>query len=304
MKDNGKYAVIDLGTNTFHLLAVEQLPDHSFRRLHKERIYVRLAENGIAKIGEAPFQRGVAALGRFKEVLEEHGICKVRAFGTAALRTASNGPEFVRAVKEGLGIHVETIPGQEEARLIHQGVMQAIGEPEGRFMIMDIGGGSVEFIIADKDEVYWRGSFPLGVAVLRGQFHHQDPISDEELRTMGKHLDKVLASLFQTLREYPAHTLVGASGTFDVLAASLPSRLLTSACVEVEAAAYPAFHRRVVGSTTQQRLDMEDIPDMRVEMIVVALELIRHVIERAGINKILISAYAMKEGILKEFLEN
>ncbi|MCB0663459.1 MAG: hypothetical protein KDC24_12015, partial [Saprospiraceae bacterium] len=145
---SGKKAVIDLGTNTFHLLAVEIDENEQMHFLFRERIFVKLAEDGIQSIGPAPFQRAIKAMTVFKNKLDELGIDHFKAFGTAALRTATNGPDLIHAIKEKTGIEVALIDGLEEARLIHLGVSQAVPFDHTKQLIMDIGGGSVEFVIA------------------------------------------------------------------------------------------------------------------------------------------------------------
>ena len=140
-----RIAVIDLGTNTFHILIAEAQADHSFKDLHRQRFFVKLAEEGIETIGEAPLERGFKALTHFKNLIEELQVIKVKAIGTAALRTASNGPAFVQQVKEKLGFQIELISGDQEATFIHKGVSLAVPFKEQNYLLMDIGGGSVEY---------------------------------------------------------------------------------------------------------------------------------------------------------------
>ena len=142
-----RYAIIDLGTNTFHLLVAEQQLDNSFKELYRKRYFVKLAEEGIETIGQASLQRGLVALQHFRQVIDELQVKKVKAIGTAALRTATNGPAFVQQVKEDFAISIELITGSQEAAYIHQGVAMAVPFQEENYLLMDIGGGSVEFII-------------------------------------------------------------------------------------------------------------------------------------------------------------
>ena len=161
-----KYGVIDLGTNTFHLLIIETDDTDAFREIYREQHFVKLAEDGIGTIGAAPYARALKVMQDFEEVLDKQQVSGLCAFGTAALRTARNGQAFIEEVKTLTGIEVELITGDREAELIHKGVLQAVPFSSECWLIMDIGGGSVEFIIADKNEMYWAQSFPIGVAVL------------------------------------------------------------------------------------------------------------------------------------------
>ncbi len=298
---NEKCAVIDLGTNTFHLLAIEK-QDAGYRRLFKKRIYVKLAEEGIGRIGEKPYVRALEALKVFSDKLQELQIDNVKAFGTAALRTASNGTEFVNRVKEELGLEIELISGAEEARLIHKGVMQAISIRKERILIMDIGGGSVEFIIADENKVFWSGSFPLGVAVLFRTFHNNDPITPDEITQLKKHLELCLPDFLVALGKYPVDILVGASGTFDVLESVLGKGDTNGLSAKIPVSEFFPFYEKLRPTRYEERLTMDEVPDNRADMIIVALELVRYVLGKSQVNEIIVSSYAMKEGILHEML--
>ena len=292
-------AVIDLGTNTFHLL-IAGVSGNQIEERYRERIFVKLASEGIETIGAAPFARGIAALKHFKKVMEEYGVREVTAIGTAALRTASNGPDFVRQAELETGIAVRLIPGDTEAEYITRGVLAALPDLDDTVLIMDIGGGSTEYIIASAEGVYWRQSFSLGVAVLQRAFHRGDPITEAEIATLEGFLSDELRPLAEALRKHPATHLVGAAGTFDVMAVVLPQstaptsphahRLLLDGLEEL--------HERLIVSTLEERLAMENLPAERADLIVVAMLLIRYTMRLAGIRTITVSDYAMKEGIL------
>ncbi|MBL7775172.1 MAG: guanosine-5'-triphosphate,3'-diphosphate pyrophosphatase, partial [Saprospiraceae bacterium] len=150
-----KHAVIDLGTNTFHLLIAERDPAGAWSALHRDRLFVRLAESGIHHIGPAAYARGLEALLRFRQQLDRHAIAPetVLAYGTAALRTAANASDFLAELRRQTGIRAEVIDGHREAQLIFQGVRQAVPFPDNRVLVMDIGGGSVELILAEGEQV-------------------------------------------------------------------------------------------------------------------------------------------------------
>ncbi|MCC6281155.1 MAG: exopolyphosphatase [Saprospiraceae bacterium] len=298
-----RIAVLDLGTNTFHLLIVERDGQDNWHVLLKNKIYVKLAEEGIQRIGAAPYARGLQALRQFRAQLDEAGVLQenIRAFGTAALRTAENAPDFLREVWDIAQIRPESISGNREAELIYKGVRQAVPFPDHRVLILDIGGGSVEFIIADRERVLWQKSFPIGVAVLFRAFHHSDPIAAEEIVLLREFLDKALDDLWQALEQFPCPTLIGASGTFDVI-----DIFLLDPATKPELYGYLALSEfellRVLltQSTLAERRAMEQLPDERVEMVVVAMVLIQYVLQRGGMGDIYTSTYAMKEGMLAE----
>lgn len=296
-------AVIDLGTNTFHLL-IAQPQDSRFKELFRERRFVRLAENGIERIHEASFARGMEALAYFRKRLDEYHVEQFKAFGTAALRTASNGDEFRQKALEDYQIQIETISGEEEARLIQLGVAQAVPFNDQKDLIMDIGGGSVEFLVADRDQVYWSSSFPVGVAVLFGKFHHHDPILEAELKNLNAFLEEALQPLFEVLQKYSLHRLIGASGTFDVLENLAVKEKQHPLRAELPIEEFPKIYSELIFSTLAFRKNREGIPPERAEMIVVAMELLNTIIRQSGVQKIVVSAYAMKEGIMYEMIHH
>jgi len=297
------YGVIDLGTNTFHLLIARATESGALETVFRERRFIKLAEDGIEHIGAAAFERGLQAMQHFKHKLDEYEVEDVQAIGTAALRTADNGQDFIQKVAETTGIRTTLISGDREAELIHRGVMQAIPPVKERILIMDIGGGSVEFIIADAEQVCWASSFSVGVAILWKKFHHSDPITETEIRATHQFLTKALQPLQAALQRHPVRILVGASGTFDVLENILVRQKDHAHHSHMEASEFPAFYNQIIHTTLAERLAMQGMPAERADMIVVALILLNYVLVSAKIESVIISAFAMKEGVLAELME-
>jgi len=299
---NQQIAVIDLGTNTFHLLIVE-INELSFSTVYRERKFIKLAESGIQTIGEKAYQRALQAMLGFHQKLQELQINKVQAFGTAAMRTASNGPDFIKEVQERTGIQIVMIPGAREASLIHKGVKLAVPFDLENKLIMDIGGGSVEFIIANQKEVAWACSFPIGVAVLYEKFHQNDPIHADEQAALFHYLQTTLAPLQKALEKNPCQDLVGASGTFDVLEHMLVLEKPGPYHALIQVDQLGPVMQRIIHSTQNERLEMADLPPQRADLIVVALLLIDFILKLGKLQRIIVSAYAMKEGMIAELIE-
>jgi len=300
---SNRYAVIDLGTNTFHLLVAEKQKNQAFTELHRQRFFVKLAEEGIETIGAAPIQRGYQALKTFRTVLDKLGVTNVKAIGTAALRTATNGPAFVKNVKEKYNIQIELIDGNREAELIYKGTILAVPFEQKNYLIMDIGGGSVEFIIANQTAILWAQSFPIGVAVLFKKFHHSNPITTLEINDLRVFLNSFLTPLYQALIKYPTATLVGASGTFDVLEFILAKNQPYKNHAFVQVKDFEPLYDTLIKSTEAERYAMKEVPDTRADMIVVAIILIEFVLKKVEIQEIIVSNFAMKEGILSELMQ-
>ncbi len=297
-----KFAVIDCGTNTFHLLIAQPKPEGGFMTLYREKKFVKLAEEGIQRIGENAYERALNTLEAYAQTINEHQVAATRVSGTAALRTAENGPQFVAEVKAKTGLEVTIIPGKEEAQLIYEGVRQAIGPQKGPWMVMDIGGGSVEFIIVDETGVRWFESFPVGVAVLYKKLHQTEPISKIEIEQTRLFLKSKLVDLALALSRFPTHHLVGAAGTFDVIANILGKVKPTPHCDEVALDGFDKLYQRIISANWEERHAVAEIPDDRVDMIVVAMILIKLVLEIANVQKLTVSGFAMKEGMLARML--
>ena len=300
MNSSTPTAVIDLGTNTFHLLIANVGPDDFLTELYRERIFVKLASDGIETIGPAPYTRGLEAMVHFRKILDDYRVTTLHAIGTAALRRASNGAAFIKSVSEQAAINVQLIDGDEEARLITRGVLAAIPQDDERCLIMDIGGGSTEFIITHHKQVLWRRSFPVGISVLYQKFHRTDPIGATDVRELTEYLTEITQPLRTALQRYPAHHLAGAAGTFDVLATMLRDDAAPAHPTSHQLAltGFPAIYQRVINSYAEERASIPDLPAQRVDMIVVAMLLINFTLRLAQIRRVTVSDWAMKEGIL------
>ena len=296
------YAVIDLGTNTFHLLIVAVTPERSFREVFRERKFVKIGIDGVDTLSDAALERGYSAMADFKLKLDEFDVQRVCAFGTAALRTASNGQHFIDQVQQRFDIAIELISGDREALLIHKGVSEAVPLPDMPVLIMDIGGGSVEFIIAQQAQVLWEQSFPIGASVLYQRFHQTDPIPQVQIEALFAFLTEICQPLLQQLKKYKITHLIGASGTFDVVGDVLEVIAQNKNFVQVAIDSFPSFLNRVVPSNLEQRLAMTDIPDSRADLIVVALLLIDFILDQSDFKSIYVSHFAMKEGMLAEMI--
>ncbi len=303
-----RFAILDIGTNTFHLLIVEKKQDSSFDTLYKTEQFVKLGEESINHIGDAAFQRGISLLKTYKQKIDEFGVHDVFASGTAAIRRAYNSEKFIDEVKKQTGIDIKKISGDEEARYIYLGARWAVGLDEHPVLIMDIGGGSTEFIIADKEKIYWEQSFPLGASVLLKQFQKTGLIKETEINHLNEFLEKTLQSLFEQLKKYPVTKFIGTSGSFDSLAEMVAYQFYTPDILKgrisfiISKTEFEAIYNKVITSTLEERLHMKGLQTMRAEMIVVAFIAIKFILEKINLDKIYQSEYALKEGVLWSLL--
>ena len=184
-----RFAVIDLGSNTFHLLIVDLQADEQWTTVFKDRRYVKLASEGVEIIGEDSILRAIEVMKEFSQRLLQLQVEETQAIGTAALREAANGIEVAKRLTEESGIPVEIIDGDREAHYILKGIQSALPPLDKPCLIMDIGGGSVEFILYRHQQVLFVQSFKIGVALLYRSFHQQDPMTQESIAALSSHLE-------------------------------------------------------------------------------------------------------------------
>ncbi len=296
-------AVLDLGTNTFHLLIVEPQSDGSFKEVFRERRFVKIGLQGVGYMGKEAFDRALGTLIHYSEVLERFDIDVVWAIATEGLRKASNSEEFIDTVKEKTGIEIKCISGDTEALLIYYGVRQTVSMENDTALIMDIGGGSVEFIIANSKEIFWKQSFPIGSAVLRRNFHQTEPISGQEINSLTAHLEEILVPLFEVAGQFDLHTVVGASGAFDTLASIVSTHKGAELEVgytsyEIAIAAFKDLKEEFLKFNQEERKLIKGMEPKRADMIVVSYLLIAFVVEKLDIKRLIQTNYAIKEGII------
>ena len=297
-----RHAVIDLGTNTFNLLVFTQ-EEGRLRVVHSEEIPVFLGRGGIEQGTIVPeaFQRGLDALAHCREKAQALGADGITGFGTSALRNARNRGEFVHTAMERMGIPITIIPGEEEAGLILDGVRQAVPFGTRPALVMDIGGGSIEFILATDKALMWKQSFELGSTRLAERIPVSDPITMEEEHRIGVHLDDALAPLYAVIERQEPHVLIGSAGSYDTLAAMIAAQRGTplgqaDTSLAFEAMEFDALKDRFMRMSRTERLLVPGLPAHRVDTMPYALIAMERVLVAGGIRKLAWSRYALKEG--------
>ncbi len=299
-----KIAIIDMGTNTFHLLLAE-VDRRDLRILLREHRVVKIGKGGIndGVIADEAVERALQAMCGFKERIEQHGIETVYAFGTSAIRNARNSSSLVDAIRRLTGIDVTTISGDEEAELIFHGVRAAILLGDETSLVMDIGAGSVEFIIGNDKHVSWKQSFEIGGQRLLERFIQHDPISSCEIEALDRHFADTLAPLAGALKRYDPRVLVGSSGSFDTLSEMFCIRSGITYQREapetpLSSAVFHAIYADLIAKNRDQRVLTPGMIEMRADMIVPACCLIHFVLQLHPFQSIRVSTYSLKEGAL------
>lgn len=309
---SSRLGIIDLGTNTFHLLIIDK-DGYTVKTLFKESRPARIGLGGIEKdiITAEGIGRALDVLQFFRQQLDLFNVASENtfAFGTSAIRNAKNKDQFLEEVLTKTNISITVIDGACEAEYIYKGVRYGTKLGSEPVLIMDIGGGSVEFIIGNDHQIFWKQSFEIGGQRLMDRFMKNDPISEGDRKKLYNYLDENLISLANAIHQYAPGRLVGSSGTFDTLIdIDYQHRLQEWRPKNETDFALPLeeFYRSydlIVGKGHAQRMEIPGMIPLRVDMIVVAVCLIDFVLKRHSIKEIQVSAYALKEGVLASLLE-
>ncbi|HQT24136.1 MAG: hypothetical protein B7X86_13845 [Sphingobacteriales bacterium 17-39-43] len=301
-------AIFDLGTNTFQLL-IAKIIDNAPVLVFEESIAVKLGEGGIEKgyISEAAFDRGLSALKQFKKLIDQYQVKLFRAAATSALRTASNGTEFLEKIISETGIIPEIISGEREAELIYIAVSTAISMDDKKCLIIDLGGGSVEFIICDQEEVFWKRSYDIGAARLMEQFHHSDPISEADINELNLYLESTLLELKNQVKIHKPELLIGSAGAFETFAALINPQFKASfenPETKIELRDFARVSELILKSSNAERSSNAAIIPVRVDMIVMSTLVTKYVLNQFAFKALKLSTYSLKEGLLFEFIKN
>lgn len=290
-----KKAIIDLGTNTFNLL-IGEIFNGKLEIDYATKEAVMLGMGGIneGRIAQDALERAKATLTRFKEISKSHGVANVLGIGTSAMRGASNRLELIDWANHTLGIDIKVISGEQEADLIFKGVslLHPFNE-EG--MIMDIGGGSNEFILANAAGVLEAQSFNIGVSRLY-QMVDQPEIFTPEIR--GR-VDRFFeAETHDFFKGRKVEHLIGASGSFETLYEMMYEERFPKdqQMKELPISEVRKWIDWSLAATLQQRMDNPWIIPMRKKMLPFAAYSILWVMEKLETERVSICPYSLKEG--------
>jgi exopolyphosphatase/guanosine-5'-triphosphate,3'-diphosphate pyrophosphatase len=292
-----KKAVIDLGTNTFNLVIAE-IVNGKINLLHSEKEGVAIGMGGINenRLSEDSIERAVTCLKRFKEKCDEFGVTEIKAIGTSAIRDAKNNAEFAQKVLSETGIPIQIIDGIQEANYIYKGIAYTYNF-ETPSLIMDIGGGSTEFIAADKNGIHDLISLNVGVSRIFQLYEFSDPMTETDIQKVEAFLDANEHDFFSRVN---CKTLVGASGSFEtfyelVHRGKYPLGYDTQ---ELDFEQFKLTLKNVIHSTQAERDTNDFIIPIRKKMAPIAAIKTRWVIRKMNANKVVISPCSLKEGVL------
>ncbi|MFQ5354672.1 MAG: exopolyphosphatase [Thermodesulfobacteriota bacterium] len=310
-----KYASIDTGTNTLRLLITEMAPDGSLRPLLYKRAITRLGGGytDAAGMTAEAMERSIRALTEFGALIRDYGAEHVHATATSVVRRALNRETFLREVRKRAGLDIDVIDGTEEARLTLLGVNSVITGAPARSLVMDIGGGSTEFIATDNGLSAGAWSLEMGVVRLTEAFFSHDPPEPLELEAM----EEEIRGVIQRLRERMGRegvdpaiysgakaAFIGTAGTITTLAAldqdleeyerdRINNYTLTKERVEY-------FYRYLAGLTIKEKQDILALEKGREDLIIPGAAVTQIVMETFDFKEVRVSDAGLLEGLIIE----
>ena len=299
-----KIGTIDIGTNSMRLL----IADYKNNKIENRKKYINITRIGQGVddkgyITEEALERNLNALKEFADKCIEEKCEKVYCMGTSALRDSKNGQDFVNRAKELTNIDVKIICGEEESNLGFMGVLEGAGGDKSNYiLVLDIGGGSTEFIVGHEDGIKFCKSENVGALRMTEKFITTDPISDEEFSKMSVFIEKTISSTLDKIKGMHVSKLVGIGGAITSLSAMNQ---------QLEVYSMEKVHNSVVTKkdlekilqnlkkmTLSDKKTIKGLQPKRADIITAGVKILHIVMEKLEIEKIMISEYDNLEGLI------
>jgi exopolyphosphatase / guanosine-5'-triphosphate,3'-diphosphate pyrophosphatase len=305
-----RLAAIDLGTNSFHLVIADVKPNGKFSVVSKDKEMVRLGEgfNDLKHLSEEAMQRAMETLRRFALIAQSHAA-PVRAVATSAVREALNQDAFLQRARDTVGLDIEVVSGFEEARLIYLGVLQALPVYSKNILLVDIGGGSTEFLSGTRGVVEYANSLKLGAVRLTQKFFRNDIIRSKDVAACREHLAGAINPITRALKGRQFDIAIGSSGT--IISAAVMVQAMNGTPLLTDETNNLVITRtdlaRVVDAvlaarSVGRRRELDGMDTSRADIIVAGVLILEQVFEQLRLDSMVTSKYALREGILLDTL--
>jgi len=309
-----RIAAIDLGTNSFHLLVVDAGPDGSFVPLVREKEMLRLGDDVArdGRISRDGARRALATLRRFRALADGAGATQIVACATSAFREAENGRRLAERLARETGIEVRIIDGETEAGLIYSAVRASVLMQKGPVLAFDLGGGSLEVMVGDSENLWWATSLPLGVARLTAVAVRHDPLTAGDQRRLRKRIvDRLepvagaIADRFDTGAPGGPALAVGSGGTFCDVARMVAWRRSGAIPVSVNQFTFSRLefvelYESLMAATAAERRRFPGLELRRADLVPAGALLLASAMELFGFDELTVSEWALREGMVLE----
>lgn len=303
-----KIAVYDIGTNSIHMKVVQIHPDFSFEVLDHEKDMTRIGSGSFKakKLSKTAMKRALRTLERFSKIARREGVRKSIAVATSAVRDAKNAAHFIKAVHKKTGLRVKVISGEEEGRLIFLGAVSGIEPPKDCRLIIDIGGGSAEFVLGDRRRIEMDLSLPLGVARLTDRYLKKSPPSKENLKHLEEALEEKLEPVFRQT-EGKKFSVIGTGGTMINLASMAYERkekreLRLRGYYELQKNEFLRLHRKLVRMNSKRIRKLPGIDKKRADIMAAGSVLVMTLFKHLKKDSMFICDKGIREGVILDFI--
>ncbi|HEV2993797.1 MAG TPA: Ppx/GppA phosphatase family protein [Acidimicrobiia bacterium] len=304
-----RIAALDLGTNSFHLLIADVLPDGHFEALAREKAMIRLGDVVARKgrITAAAADVAVQTVRRFQLMADAAEVTEVHACATSAIRQAANGDSVVDRIEAETGVAVEVISGQREAELIFGAIRASVLLEPAPALCFDLGGGSLEVMVGDAGGLRWSASENLGVGRLTSDLVRSDPLSKEDRQALQHRITEVLRPVAARAAEFGPRLVVGSSGTLLDLAHMVAARRRADVPVSLNQLQFTrqeflALHKQILNSKASERLRMEGLEERRVDLVPAGSLVLAVAMDLFGFDEMTVSEWALREGIVLDVI--
>lgn len=299
-----RLAAIDIGTNSIHMIVAE-LQGRTYRVVDKEKEMVQLGMSSLdgAPLAEEAMQRAITAIARMAEVARGWQVGEIVAIATSAVREAPNRRDFIRRVKDAAGLKVRVISGEEEADYIFRAVRSAIDLDRSTALCIDIGGGSVEFIVGTATEIYFTASEPLGSLRLAQRFRLQDVAKPADIDACRRFAATHLRKVQKKVRRIGVDQCIGTSGTILSLTnISAPPDAAASVARTLTREGLGMVFDQLAGTSAAERVERFGIDEKRATTIIAGAAVLIAIMDALRIPALLASPVAIREGIVEAHL--
>jgi exopolyphosphatase/guanosine-5'-triphosphate,3'-diphosphate pyrophosphatase len=289
------------------LSIADYCPEHRLKFIYKEKKVIALINKQFKNeaISDEAVSRLIDALRYFVEFIAGLRVDKTIAIATSGIRSAANKDIVLEQINNLLGINVTIITGCDEAKFVYEGVKNAVPMTKDTVLVVDIGGGSIEFIICnDGDGILSTYSFDIGVARLLNKYNFADPLSDSDIEVIKNILYADFETIIRKCTKQGVKTLIGTSGSFETFVnlvnrkISVKSFNESQKFVEINIEEFNIIHELLIKLSYKKRMKMPGMDIMRVKMIPIAAVITKYLIDTINIKKLIQSKYSIKEGII------
>lgn len=304
-----KIAAIDIGSNSIHLIIAQVCSSGLIEIIDqaKEMAKLGLGTLKTGKLSDTAMDRGLLAIMRFQKIIQYHNVDTVEIVATSAIRESENGGAFIEKIKAETNWNVKIISGKDESRLIYLGARDIINFQNKKALIVDIGGGSVEYILATSDIILYSNSVKLGVLRLSDKFLQSDPLSDSERYLMEGYIEGQMEDVVSAVNRYGYDMLVGTSGTMHSLI-EIASFMKTGEIpdkidgIYFDREYFQSVLNKILSMTRFERTKLASLNESRVDSIVSGAVLVNKLLDMFSAKGIIACNRALREGMVVNYI--